>query len=1007
MDVLVKEYFVTNNPNLTHEPLISSATVESLDWLLEKQTVVRFDTETTGLFWYKDELLTYQFGFNQNSIRYKYTVDATTVPIRRFQRHLKRLTLIIHNAKFDLGFLYKHNIYPNSIIDSFLQERIVTCGIDSHKRDYKSCVFRYVSPRDADSLDKEIRKNLTEESLADINFIKYCGYDVDYGHKISAEQQTLINYRKLDYAVKIDNSFVKCLAYIERCGFLLDQDKWIKKMSHDQLALDGFQKKLDDFVINLDNPDFIDYEIKEGTEISIPTINWNSPKQVLEILGAIQIFPTTIDKKTKKHKPSVAATVIGNYRDDYPIIDIYIRYKETAKRCGAYGENYLRLSMEGADDRVRTMFTQIMNTGRMSSGAANLKLVNFQNIPSIHWNYTNEGIKYVESGWERLCFKPATGNVFIVADYSQQEQVIMANKSQDAGLLAFFRTGGGDMHSFVAQCMYPKLAGLPLKEIKDNHKDLRQNAKAVGFAINYGGSAQTVADNMGCSLEEAESIVSAYFKAFPGVSSYMDKQKKKAWEQGYVLINPISGRKVYFSSWRMNRRSYRKIDWIKYNEEKAQPIPSKYFQNELRPLVRKLAAYRASIQKKSLNYPIQGCLPADSQILTRDGYISIGDFISGEVWTGEKWAKAIQVNKGPATRMRLHLSDGRTFDCDDRHIMLCKTDTAYPQWIHIDELEGKELVRSAEHITDWGQQYLTEEDWYWAGRLIGDGFVGPNGYWGITFNMQEQDKRKEFEKFLVAQNIKSRKTGSKGYSLDHGDSTVSVRIAAQDSYRIYESWHIPKESLARTKRIPKVVFTLDKKRREQFLFGWYDADGRKYTSRGGIHYEGRHLTRLTTCNHELAKDGLRLMATLGLTGTISKESDKSGTSWYSIYFHTTPHSVFVEKVEDLAIQEEMYTLSVDDERHSFANEGLISKNTASDMLKCAAVMLFIWIQDNDLIDKVLIPNIVHDEIVVESPEEISRTVRNKLEECMNKAGKIFCKSVPCTADANITQTWDH
>jgi DNA polymerase I-like protein with 3'-5' exonuclease and polymerase domains len=45
-------------------------------------------------------------------------------------------------------------------------------------------------------------------------------------------------------------------------------------------------------------------------------------------------------------------------------------------------------------------------------------------------------------------------------------------------------------------------------------------------------------------------------------------------------------------------------------------------------------------------------------------------------------------------------------------------------------------------------------------------------------------------------------------------------------------------------------------------------------------------------------------------------------------------------------------------------------------------------------------NTIHDEIVVEAPEEIAGEVARILEEGMYKAGKIFLTDVPCEAETS-------
>lgn len=123
--------------------------------------------------------------------------------------------------------------------------------------------------------------------------------------------------------------------------------------------------------------------------------------------------------------------------------------------------------------------------------------------------------------------------------------------------------------SFVASKIFPELNGLSLKEIKDNHKDKRQIAKAAGFAINYGGNGYTISKNLGIDPAQGDAVYEAYFKAFPGLKNYFNKVQKEALNRGYVLIDPITGRKNWF---------------FKPNTPKE----------------------RSKVERTALNYPIQG-----------------------------------------------------------------------------------------------------------------------------------------------------------------------------------------------------------------------------------------------------------------------------------------------------------------------------------------------------------------------------------------------------------------
>lgn len=597
-------YVVSRKEDLSYEdPDISIITPIRAKRLLHEEKELEFDVETTGLLTWKSELLTYQFGKVSGEL---FVVDAETVPITEFKDTLeaKELTLYAHNAKFELNWLYKHNIFPKGRIrDTMLQERILYMGDISHKADLKSCVSRYIGYEEAEAMDKDSRAFFDERSIYEDDFILYSAGDVKYLREISRAQDKEIELKDCRQAVEIDNSFVKVLAYVEHCGMHMDEYAWYKKMARDHLEMVEHEDQLNQYLLDNNKEEFLQYEMTAGSFKPKVILNWNSPAQVLKFFHAEGIHPQTVDKKTGVVKDTINANVLKKY--DHPLIPIYIRYKECAKKWGAYGHNFLLLLAESPDGRIRTKYTQIINTGRMSSGSKKLKLYNAQNLPKpiTKWDKINK-IELIVGNWERTCFTPEEDNVFIVSDFSQQEQVIMANKSQDPGLLEFFRAGGGDMHSFVARSMYPQLKDLDFPTIKEQFKGLRDNAKSVGFTINYGGSEKTLADNLGIPMSEASDIFKKYFSAFPGVSNYLETQRQKAWDEGEILIDNITGRRAYFPEWKDRRAEWDNIDWTIYKQEKALETP--FFKDTLAPLVSKLAKYRAVIQKSSLNYPIQG-----------------------------------------------------------------------------------------------------------------------------------------------------------------------------------------------------------------------------------------------------------------------------------------------------------------------------------------------------------------------------------------------------------------
>jgi DNA polymerase-1 len=83
------------------------------------------------------------------------------------------------------------------------------------------------------------------------------------------------------------------------------------------------------------------------------------------------------------------------------------------------------------------------------------------------------------------------------------------------------------------------------------------------------------------------------------------------------------------------------------------------------------------------------------------------------------------------------------------------------------------------------------------------------------------------------------------------------------------------------------------------------------------------------------------------------------------------------------------------------------QGSSADITKLAGVYFFRYLRENNLIFKVLLPNVVHDEWIVEAPEEIASEISKVLQDCMERAGDVFCKVVKLKAEPQITKYWQH
>ncbi|MGE5460674.1 MAG: DNA polymerase I, partial [Solirubrobacterales bacterium] len=137
--------------------------------------------------------------------------------------------------------------------------------------------------------------------------------------------------------------------------------------------------------------------------------NLNSPPQLRTILyDKLRLSP---GKKTPKGQLSTDASVLVKLRDQHPIVDALLSWREYDKLNSTYLEALPR-QVDPADGRVHTTFNQTgAATGRLSSSNPNL-----QNIPA-----------RTELGRQiRRAFVPGeTDQVLLVADYSQIELRIL------------------------------------------------------------------------------------------------------------------------------------------------------------------------------------------------------------------------------------------------------------------------------------------------------------------------------------------------------------------------------------------------------------------------------------------------------------------------------------------------------------------------------------------------------------------------------------------------------
>jgi DNA polymerase-1 len=261
-------------------------------------------------------------------------------------------------------------------------------------------------------------------------------------------------------------------------------------------------------------------------------INLGSPKQLQVVLFEERGMPKT--KRTKTGYTTDADALQGLYeKTEDPFLEHLLEHRDAIR---------LRQTVQGllktvaGDGRIHTTFNQLIAaTGRLSSTDPNL-----QNIPvrTEAGRRIREGF-VVGSGYGEL----------MTADYSQIEMRIMAHLSEDAGIIAAFRSGM-DFHSVTAARVF----GVDPGEVTG---EMRAKIKAMNYGLAYGLSAFGLSQQLRIDTAEARGLMDEYFETFGGVRDYLGGIVDEARRTGFT--ETIFGRRRYLPDLTSDNRQRREM----------------------------------------------------------------------------------------------------------------------------------------------------------------------------------------------------------------------------------------------------------------------------------------------------------------------------------------------------------------------------------------------------------------------------------------------------------------
>lgn len=407
-------------------------------------------------------------------------------------------TIIGHNIKYDIKVLMRMGIryLPKKIFDTMVAAWL----LDSTRHNYSidSAAEQHLSYKTIHFHDLEKIVGKKDFNFSEVPLPQACQYaaeDADITYQLYKVFQPLLVKKELnDIFYNLEMPLTLLLSKMEYQGMNLQTGRIRMQSSDLAQYLHTMEKKI--------------------YELCGKAFNINSPRQLQDILFNERKLP--VIKKTKTGYSTDIDTLRILATHD-PLPEHILHYRMLSKLRSTYLEVLPNL-IHPITGKIHTTFQQTVTaTGRLSSTTPNL-----QNIP----------IKSLEGKKIRYAFTPDKDWVFIGADYSQIELVVLAHFSQDETLCAAFRSGQ-DIHTLTAASIFSQ----PLEAVSTEH---RRIAKAINFGVIYGMSAFRLANELRITRKKAQEFIQAYFSRYSAVQQFRQEIIEEAHTNGYVRT--IKGR---------------------------------------------------------------------------------------------------------------------------------------------------------------------------------------------------------------------------------------------------------------------------------------------------------------------------------------------------------------------------------------------------------------------------------------------------------------------------------
>ncbi len=562
--------------------------------------VISIDTETTGLDPIDDKLVglciytpnmkaayipvSHKSYITMEKIDNQLSIDVLHNQFKR----LENTKVIMFNANFDIRVIrHSLDVYLTCYWDCYIAARLLNENEGVGNNGLKALHKKYILDDKEDAFSYEAMFKGTSFDIIPIDYAYlYAAHDALITYELYDFQKkylTLDSDREdmrgvAEVFFNIEMPCVEVVADMEDNGFTFDLE-YNKQLAEKYNKL--LNEKLQEYYSELDKyKEEIDkYKLSNPVNKLDDPINVGSPTQLAILLYDILKVDVVDEKKPRGTGEEILKRI------DLPIAKAISNYREFAKLIEAFISK-LPLSVK-EDGKIHCTLNQYgADTGRMSCENPNL-----QQIPS-----HNKDI--------RKMFKAQPGYILMSSDYSQQEPKVMAQMCGDEKMLQAFRQGK-DFYADIAsvsfeqpyeECKEFRLDGTTNKEGKER----RTQAKSIFLGALYGRGVASIAEQLGCSLEEAQEIKDRVFKGYPSIPKFEEDSKRMARELGYVTT--LWGRKRRLHDLQLPLYEFKwkdgvvpDLDALDFDEESSDEVPYNIQQKYLNKLKRAWGSQKRQI----------------------------------------------------------------------------------------------------------------------------------------------------------------------------------------------------------------------------------------------------------------------------------------------------------------------------------------------------------------------------------------------------------------------------